>query len=140
MPDEHGYPTKEEILARPLLFKRETLLAVKAWKVEHFDGQWGTKTLEQKLASLCALVDILDGGRRTVRVTIGDHYSYWPDLRMIMLDGGRPSILSTIHEMGHHVRGHSELEACRYSVFMFQKVFPRQYARLTWQEHMLVLA
>lgn len=138
MPDEHGYPTKEEILARPLLFKRETLAAVKAWKVEHFDGQWGSKTLEQKLASLCALVDVLDNGRRTVRVTIGNRYCYYPDSRLLVLDGNLPSIISTLHEMGHHRRGESELEACRYSVFMFQKAFPRQYERLVWDRHMLV--
>jgi hypothetical protein len=143
MPLPNGYPTREEILARELKFKRGTLAAAKAWKRDHYDGQWAAKTVEQKLASLCELVDVLDGGRRTVRVTVGDLYCYHPATRTITLDGRRPSIVSTIHEMGHHVRPRgdhreSELEACRYSVWMFRKVFPRAYERLNWRGHMLV--
>lgn len=134
------YPTKEEILARPLLFKRELLAATKAWKAEHYDGSWATKTQEQKIASLCTLVDVLDNGRRSVKVSIGLVYRYFPAQRLLEIDGRNPSIISTIHEMGHHVRGWSELEACRYSVFMFQKVFPKAYAKLTWKGHMLVRA
>jgi hypothetical protein len=133
-----NYPTKEQILEREHLFKPELLRAVKAWKMEHYNGSWSTMTLEQKLASLCALVDVLDGGQRTVRVTIGSLYCYQPGSRTIAIKGDNPSILSTIHEMGHHVKGRSELAACRYSVWLFKKCFPKAYERLEWRGHMLV--
>lgn len=139
MPDS-DYPTKERILERERMFKPKLLAAVKAWKREHYNGQWSSKTVEQKIASLVELVDVLDNRQRTVRVTVGEIYRYFPGQRLLEIDGRNPSIISTIHEMGHHVCGLSELAACRYSVWMFIKVFPRAYERLEWRGHMLVRA
>ena len=132
-----NYPTKEEILAREHLFKRELLANLKQWKREHYNGSWGTKTLEQKVASLVEMVDVLDDRQRTVRVTVGEIFRYFPGQRTLEIDGRNPSIVSTLHEMGHHVKGHSELAACRWSVWLFKKVFPRAYEQLEWQGHML---
>ena len=51
----------------------------------------------------------------------------------------KPSILTSLHEFGHHLYGASELTACSYSICMYIKVFPEIYEKMTWQNHLLIL-
>lgn len=64
-------------------------------------------------------------------------YAYRPSDQTIMLDHNRPSIISALHELGHHLYGDSELQACRFSVWLFKEAFPKSYAKLRWEGHML---
>jgi hypothetical protein len=47
------------------------------------------------------------------------------------------SIISLLHEMAHHLFGNSELKACRWSVWLFKKTFPKAFQKLVWKGHML---
>lgn len=51
--------------------------------------------------------------------------------------GEHYSILSTLHELGHHLFGASELDACRFSVWLFRAAFPNAYDQLEWDGHTL---
>lgn len=47
------------------------------------------------------------------------------------------SLITLLHELGHHFYGESELQACRFSVWLFREAFPKSYAKLEWDGHVL---
>lgn len=57
----------------------------------------------------------------------------------IILNSSRKtlSIITVLHELGHHFYGESELQACRFSVWLFRAAFPNAYAKLEWEGHTL---
>ncbi len=61
---------------------------------------------------------------------------YIPSCHRIVLVG-KLSVVTYLHEFGH-ARGMNERGACRWSINLFRKTFPRQYARLQSQGHMLI--
>jgi hypothetical protein len=129
------YPTKEAIMAEPPpQFADEDIAIVKNWKQAHFKN-WSQLDLETKLLSLKNLVQVL--APEIISVS-GDHYCYINNSTpIIMLDATNPSILSTLHEIGHSRYGSSELKACRFSVWLFKICFPRSFEQLSWDGHML---
>lgn len=48
------------------------------------------------------------------------------------------SVVTYLHEFAHALKGSSEHDACRWSINLFRKVFPEQFAKLEWDGHMLV--
>lgn len=78
------------------------------------------------------------------RWTNGSEYSYMPahggDAGVISCVVEHPSIISSLHELGHHLFGSDELEACRYAIGLFKAGFPKSFDKLQWQGHMLVKA
>ncbi len=61
---------------------------------------------------------------------------YIPALHQIVLVG-KLSVVTYLHEFAH-ARGMGERSACRWSINLFRRVFPRQYARLVGRGHMLI--
>jgi hypothetical protein len=136
-----GYPTETQILADPQpTYKPEVLRFVREWK-RTFVGR--RRTREAIVALLSGLGDLY---RKPVRIEFISYailvggmsdpvagVIYLPDAT----DGF--SILTALHEFGHHRFGASELKACRWSVGLFRKVFPRTFARAHFEGHMLVL-
>jgi hypothetical protein len=59
-----------------------------------------------------------------------------PRLNTIILRG-RLSFLTFAHEWGHRLFGPSESQACRWSLNLFRKVWPRTFTRFRWDGHML---
>lgn len=134
------YPTSQEIMASPVKFKRETLRTVKEWKSEQFTN-WKTKNHTEKLAALYALITKLSQlYNKPVCVTQGGSYCYLPLTKTIGIQEGNYSIISTLHEFAHHIFGSSEKQACRWSVWLFKKVFPKSFAKLRFapNSHMLI--
>ena len=86
---------------------------------------------------LLTIVDMLLGKNKQVSIMFGDKYCFLPKDRLIILDHHNPSIISTLHEIGHAKFGPNELKACAWSVQMFQTVFPKAYSKLEWHGHML---
>lgn len=136
------YPTKEEVLASLYEPSDEEINAVKQWKQRAYEKRW--KNLK-KLPRLEALMDLGDimlslGGIFSADMpnwVEGDKWAYYPQQKVVMLDGDNPSILSLLHEIGHVILGDSELKAQVYAVSMFKAAFPKEYARLEWDGHML---
>ena len=135
------YPTKEEILAEPTKHKREIIKLTKAWKKE----VWNEARQSNPSDKFEALKNLLDAiafaYNKPVTIEfvpdtpIGCHYK--PTDHTIVIDA-HVSIISALHELAHHLFGDSELKACRWSVWLFKKVFPRAYAKLVWNQHMLI--
>ncbi len=61
---------------------------------------------------------------------------YIPALHRIVIVG-KLSVVTYLHEFAH-ARGMGERGACRWSINLFRRVFPCQYARLVGRGHMLI--
>lgn len=159
MPTHSGinYTTKEEILAEPpgtpIRWGNapniiELLVPyLRDWRS---DFDWKNSTKPQKSCALENLLwDILESlgvDQEDVEIqhdseepsTLDRGADWMDDPRfLITLDIRNPSIISTLHELGHVLYGTSELEACRFSVWLFRAAFPRAYDKLVWEGHML---
>jgi hypothetical protein len=138
MPD--NYPTREEIMSEEQKFKGELLKQIKQWKRE----TWSAAKLggeDPKFLALQGLVQIMATAYnlpvKTVYTPELDSCCYIPMTTTICINHTL-SIISTMHEFGHHLHGASELDACRFSVWLFKKTFSKAYENLEWSGHMLV--
>jgi len=105
---------------------------------------WGgsTKSRKEKFRQLNRSIAVACGiespkllfGRLDAGGTGASHYN--PRDHRILLDG-KLSVVTFLHEFGHAL-GYGEREACRWSINLFRKCFPRQYSRLIHVGHMLV--
>jgi hypothetical protein len=64
--------------------------------------------------------------------------SYYPTLHIITMFG-KLSVVTYLHEFGH-ARGYGERKACRFSINIFRRVWPRLFARCRHERHMLVVS
>jgi len=134
------YPTKEKIMEKQIKFRKETIAAVKKWK-EKYTPLYKLKR-EQRFQALQSLVKTLENIYEKPISTVVykknlPSYCYDPMARKIYMNK-RLSIISTLHEFGHHLFGSSETQACRWSVQLFKKVFPENFSKLKWIGHQLV--
>ena len=133
------YPTSlQQALGDPLVFRPSTLKAVRAfaatkpWRGTLDDRQSKFQKLH---ADLCAIYSVSP----TVAIEgdgTGDSGGscFQPGANVITLRG-RLSVITFLHEWGHVLKGSSEFEACRWSLRLFQRCFPRSFARLRWEGH-----
>ena len=139
------YPTRDQIMDSPPKHKPEVLRIVKSWK----NDEWymGRRRADRrKFEALALLIDRIamfygkpveisfDGNPPYFGRTSGA--SFYNDDRIFL--AGPPSILTALHELAHHLFGPDELKACRWSVHLFKKIFPKAFARLRWEGHTLV--
>lgn len=130
------YPTKEEILKEHPNFEGDTIKIILDWKKKHIKN-WNKISSKKKIGKLYGLIMKLTN--ETVHIkTKGERYYYNPQTRTIHCDTENPSIISTLHEISHHLNGNSELTACRWSVWLFKICFPVSYEKLEWKNHLLI--
>ena len=129
-----GYPTKEEILAEPITEYRDESIKT----LSSFKRKWKVcSNKEEQFYCLKELVTELSAQYNVSPTTeMGEQYCFKPTANILCF-GPQPSIISTLHELGHAIYGASEKDACRFSVHLFKKVFPKAYERLEWDGHML---
>lgn len=134
----NNYPTKTEILEaiKHTDVSRYTH-NLETWKAEEYNAKWSQLSNKEKQIALFLLCHSVS--TKPILVIYGDHYGYTPHLNQVTLDIKKPSIMSTLHELGHHEFGIKEIDACRFSVKLFTQVFPSEYSKLIWCGHMLKL-
>jgi len=133
------YPTKKEIENALLTTNVELYLqAVRDWKIKYYNKKWGNGLEIYKIVALTELVKSISSvsTNKYIKCVYGDEYHYSIAHNTIMLSSN-PSILSTLHEIGHAIWGNSEIDACRFSIAIFKQIFPKEYSRLIWVGHML---
>jgi hypothetical protein len=64
---------------------------------------------------------------------------YCPATKQMALVG-RPSVITALHEVSHHLREESEHVACAWSLRLFRDCFPTSWSRLKFNGHMAVKA
>lgn len=131
------YPTKEQILETELYFEPSLLEAFKLWKAKYMRS-YSSLTDKEKHWAIYRLLHMLcsAGPDRPFCIVMGPVYAYNPASKTIIF-GDKPSIVSALHELGHHMFGSEELKACQWSVQLFRTVCPKDYAKLEWDGHML---
>lgn len=137
------YPTKEEILTELYEPKQAEYQAVRKWKAEFFNKTWNKLENQERHIILAELIGAVCQSRGEKEFPQydgnGEEWTYSPDEKKIRGNKDKPSIVSTLHELGHHFYGNSEKIACRYSIGLFKTCFPLTYEKLEWQGHMLVV-
>lgn len=129
------YPTPEQIL-QPMTFKPATLRAVRELRREHPWRARGEERLEMYRRCAAKLSEAY--GIEPPRIVAGRVSGYNRESRTIRLESTKLSVLSFLHEFAHCVYGSSELIACRWSVNLFKKVWPRSFERCHFEGHLLV--
>lgn len=133
------YPTKEEILKEKPKFRKGTILITNLWKTTAFKG-WKKEENWVKTEKLGLLIEALSAlhRKKSPGIILGHEYCFDIRQKAICLDINNPSIISSLHELGHYLYGSSELKACRWSIWLFKECFPELYKQLEWKKHMLV--
>lgn len=130
-----NYPeTVAEVLDSDIRFHRRALRAVR--KLAHAKPWRGS--VRQRLDKFrhCA-IDLASAYDVTCpNVQIGVVDCYIPAAATIYLRRNC-SVVSFLHEFAH-VRGMDERDACRWSINLFRKVFPRSFERCSQRGHLLV--
>jgi hypothetical protein len=133
------YPqTFEAALGQPLRFPAETLRAVRAFAA----SKPCRGTLEERQAKFKQIhADLCRSYSKNLTLQIqgdgtgdsgGSYYSRGANLIVL---AGRLSVITFLHEWGHAVKGGSEFEACRWSLRLFQRCFPKSWSRLRFEGH-----
>jgi hypothetical protein len=140
--DDHQYPaTVAEVLDPSMTFKPAALRALrnfrqaKPWRGTLAERKAKFRSLNRDLAGACG---ILCPRLVFVRVDGGmpGNGSYHR-LRHTITLYGRLSVVTFLHEFGH-ARGYGERRACRFSINLFRRLFPRSFARCRQVGHVLV--
>jgi hypothetical protein len=133
------YPSREDIMGHEVKHRKEVLHVVRAWKpLWKKARQSDEQTKFQALATL--INQLADLYQKPIIVAYEPETPscyYQPAIQRLVINKTL-SILSTLHEFAHHLYGSSETKACRWSVWLFKKTFPKAFNRLEWQGHMLI--
>jgi hypothetical protein len=142
MPDRDYPETVTEVLGDGARFKPAALRALREfrrsrpWRGSPQEREEKFRTLNRSLAAAYEMrepelvFEVLDG------TTGGGRYI--PALHRVVL-AGKLSVVTYLHEFAH-ARGFGERATCKWSINLFRRVFPRQFARLIHVGHMLVRA
>lgn len=132
------YPTREEILAERPMYRWGLFKVLSDWKRE-FYKHWSNQSDEDKregLQVLAGMICRLYRAPDTPTIYFGEADGYVFAEGTIWLT--KPSIITMLHELGHHLFGQSELHACRFSVWIYQLRFGSAMSKLIWQGHRLI--
>jgi hypothetical protein len=141
MPDPFGYPaTVAEVIDDNMRFRPGTLQAVLRFK----ENRPWRGSLEERKAKFLALHQDLCGlyGKQTTLTfgqleggdSGGSCYSRMGDAITLC---GKLSVVTYLHEFAHAL-GRDERGACRWSINLFKRCFPRQFAKCQASGHTLV--
>lgn len=132
------YPTKEDILAERPMFKWGVFKVISEWKLGRYP-KWAEQPLEEKRASLyelgVAMSQLYGVKPPLVMIAYALKHSYYQKPGIIWTHNG--SIISFLHELGHHLFGPGEIHACRFSVWIYKLRFTSAMKKLVWHGHLL---
>lgn len=136
-PQPKQYPSKDEILGSYWGFQPELIDLVTRWKT----GRWNKikdADIRFKKWEFYILIEwlCLFYKKPIAHLDNGEECYYDPNTQTIYLDNNG-SIISCLHEFAHHLYGENELMACSWSVQLFKQVWPKAFAKLKWDGHML---
>ena len=139
---QSDYPaTVLEVVDRSMRFNVKALRAVRRfaesnpWRGSLDERKEKFRKLNRLLAEAYGIDEpALHFGQIDGSSSGGSHYI--PMMHRIVLVG-KLSVVTFLHEFAH-ARGKGERGACRWSINIFRRCFPRQYARLVGRGHMLI--
>jgi hypothetical protein len=137
MPYRPNYPASvAEVLDPAMTFRPAALRAVRALARSR---PWRGSVAVRALKLQACLIELSAAyGLRLPALSVvpGAADCYRPAAHEIVL-GERLSVVTFLHEFAH-ARGHDERQACRWSLNLFRRCFPRSFARCRAVGHTLV--
>jgi hypothetical protein len=141
MPNMNEYPaTVEEVLDRNIKLKPAALLALREfsrsrpWRGSLVDRWQKFQTLNRELSAAYGIEPptlVLRGNGK------GDSGgSFYSPANHTICISGRLSVVSLLHELAH-ARGMDERGACRWSISVFARIWPKSYSRCRHEGHVL---
>lgn len=140
MNNKTQYPTKDEILSNPPEILKEEIYYFLDWKKENFIKKWSKTSTSEKTKTINNLIINLSKlkNKEIPNIEWGNYEDcYNPQTKTIFLNFHKISIITALHELGHHLFGESELKACSYSIWLWKTIFPIQYEKMKWENHLL---
>lgn len=133
------YPTKKEILETNPLINKKTIQTTLQWK-HTFIKNWNKKPNSQKITELNILITQINliYNKQDIKIKNYKKYRYNLQNQILYHNSKNPSIISSLHELAHHLYGKSELTACSWSIHLYILCFPLQYKKLIWNNHLLI--
>ncbi|MFT3785522.1 MAG: hypothetical protein QM770_05080 [Tepidisphaeraceae bacterium] len=142
MPSSRYPSSMSEVLQPSITFRAATLEAVcrfgrsRPWNGDLAVRQAKFQVVHDELRllyrkSTVLMFGVMDGG-----CSGGSYFSPRRDEIVLV---GRLSVVTFLHEWAHVLHGPSEVAACRWSIQLFARSFPRQFERLTTDGHVLRL-
>lgn len=139
----HAYPaTVAECLDDGLRYRPATLAALERFRATY---PWRGSLAERRRKieglhrDLCGVygrtTELVWRSREPVDADSGAS-CYIPAADRIVMSG-RPSVVTYLHEFAHALWGASERQACRWSLNLFRRTFPRSWARLAFSGHVV---
>lgn len=146
------YPTKEEVLANLYTPSTEETKEIERWKQAWYkrspnyqqltkpgwrnQPEWiKWQALADLITIICTTKEVTAPGFEHDNSEIGWRYNQ--TTQTIIGLRGRPSIISCLHELGHHIYGPDETQACQFSIGIFKTCFPKGFSNLKWEGHKL---
>lgn len=105
------------------------------WKGSTESREEKFRQLNQDLASACGIDEPTLAFRCLGGKSSGASHYIPGNHRIVLM--GRLSVVTFLHEFAHAL-GYGERQACRWSINLFRKCFPRQYSRLIHVGHTLI--
>ncbi len=141
MPSADYPATVVEVLDDQISFRPASLRAVRIFATSN---PW-TGSLDQRKKKFCKLNRSMAAayGIRKPELVFGNldgsssGRSYYEPGRHRIVLVGKLSVVTYLHEFAH-ARGMGEQGACRWSINLFRRCFPRQFSRLIQVGHTLV--
>jgi len=128
------YPTKKQILSKEITFKKEVIELLLKFKIK-----WNRKDRNKRELLVLLVNDLGVIYKKPALITLEDDKPCQYEVLTQTININKSlSIISTLHEFAHHLLGSSELNACRWSIWLFMKTFPESYKELKWKGHLLI--
>lgn len=135
------YPVSaNEVLSPPMRFQRGTLSAMQKFK--NSKPWFGTQNERAQKFQLLIndLSDVYSIHAPLLDITAVDDQecsdgSFFVPMMNVIYLKGRLSVITLLHEFAHGL-GKGEYDACRWSLNLFRRVFPRQWNKLEFEGHL----
>ena len=139
MTKKHIYPTKEQILSGDVKHRPEIIRAVFVWKRDIWYKIRNTANSRERFDALARLLkEIASHYNKVIDIVFVPEAPTCSQKGNLIIINQSVSIISGLHELAHFLFDGNEFKACRWSIWLFKKTFPRAYQELTWRGHMLV--
>jgi len=138
-----NYPaTVNEVLDENFKYKKGVIPALRMFK-SYRTGEYPTEVrlagMRILVVRICEVYEVIPSkvAAEDIDGSFSGRSSYSRSENLITMRG-KLSIITLLHELAHCIYGAGETQATRWSVNLYKRVYPEQYAKLNHQGHCLV--
>lgn len=136
---QNNYPSSHDIetLMELISIDENIVMQMASWKHQRWKLAKTTIEKEQAIRELLyTIAELSNSPFERIVIDAESHSHYDPVDEVIHLKSD--SIITALHELGHHLFGGQEIITCAWSNKLFRRVFPEEDAKLVWEGHLRV--